>query len=152
MKTRNFWIAVLAYLLPTFPLGYAWHLVTFHDAYAALQMYRADVIIPLGLASMIVQALVFAWAYPRLFDTRKECFLKSTVSATCVFFVFAWSYTTLPVAAKYNMTSVAQFMLLESAFTLVQFVIVTPLIALAWRNASITARAEPTSRGVANAA
>lgn len=54
---RRHWLAVLAYLLPTFPLGYARHLVAFHDAYERPALYRAQVIIPLGLASMIIQAL-----------------------------------------------------------------------------------------------
>jgi hypothetical protein len=54
---RRYWLAVLTYLLPTFPLGYAWHLVAFHDAYERLALYRAQVTIPLGLASMIIQAL-----------------------------------------------------------------------------------------------
>ena len=57
---KSFWLAVLAYLVPTFPLGYFWHLVTFADRYHRLEMYRDDVIIPLGLASMVIQALVFA--------------------------------------------------------------------------------------------
>jgi hypothetical protein len=34
-------------------------------------MYRSEVIIPLGLASMVVQALVFAWSYPRLFPPAR---------------------------------------------------------------------------------
>ena len=50
---RSFWLAALAYLVPTFPLGYFWHLVFFADRYHALAMYRDEVIIPLGLASMV---------------------------------------------------------------------------------------------------
>ena len=69
---KSFWLAVFAYLLPTFPLGYAWHLVTFKDAYDRLNLFRAEVIIPFGLASMLVQAVIFAWAYPKLFSTRRE--------------------------------------------------------------------------------
>lgn len=68
---KSFWLAVLAYLVATFPLGYFWHLVTFADRYHRLDMYRDDVIIPFGLASMLIQALVFAWAYPRLFPTTR---------------------------------------------------------------------------------
>lgn len=51
-------------------------------------MYRGEVIIPMGLASMFIQAAFFSWACPRL---------------------------------------------LETAFTLLQFAGVTPLIALAHR-------------------
>ena len=34
---KPFWFAVLAYLVPTFPLGYFWHLVTFADRYHQLR-------------------------------------------------------------------------------------------------------------------
>ena len=71
---RYFLRALAAYLLPTFVLGYLWHLV-----------------------------------------------------------LLAWSFTTLPVAAKYDMTSIPAFLTLESAFTAVQFLIVAPLMALAYR-------------------
>jgi hypothetical protein len=51
-----------------------------------------------------------------------------------VFGVLSWSFTTLPVAAKYKMSSVRSFMMLETAFTAAQFLAVAPLIALAWRD------------------
>jgi hypothetical protein len=130
---RSFWLSVLAYLVPTFPLGYIWHLVTFHDAYERLGIYRSEVIIPLGLASMMIQAVLFAWAYPRLFSTRRADWIRSATQFGVVFGVLAWSFTTLPVAAKYQMTSVPNFLLLESSFTLLQFALISPLIALAHR-------------------
>lgn len=49
------------------------------------------------------------------------------------FATLAWSFTTLPVAAKYQMSSVPDFLKLETAFTIVQFAIVAPLISLAYR-------------------
>ncbi len=132
---KSFWLAVLAYLLPTFPLGYAWHLVTFKDAYDRLELYRAEVIIPFGLASMLMQAVIFAWAYPRLFSTRREDWLGSALRFGGAFAALAWSFTTLPVAAKYQMSSVPDFLKLETAFTILQFAIISPLIALAYRGA-----------------
>jgi uncharacterized membrane protein (GlpM family) len=131
--TKSFWLAVLAYLIPTFPLGYAWHLVAFHEAYERLEMYRADVIIPFGLTSMVIQALLFAWAYPRLFSTARDAWGRGAVGFAAVFGALAWSFAVLPVAAKYRMTSVAGFLALETAFTVVQFAVVSPLIALAHR-------------------
>jgi len=58
----------------------------------------------------------------------------------------------LPVAAKYQMTSVMDFMKLESAFTIVQFAIVSPLIALAYRGAPAYPSAERSSEGGSRAA
>jgi hypothetical protein len=130
---RAFLLAVAAYLLPTFPLGYFWHLVTFHEQYERLQLYREEVIIPLGLLSMAVQAVVFAWAYPRLFSTRHPDWVRSAFGFAVVFGLLAWSFTTIPVAAKYRMSSVSDFMALESAFTALQFLIVAPLVALVYR-------------------
>ena len=133
---RSFWLAVAAYLVPTFPLGYFWHLVTFGEQYHRLAMYRGEVIIPLGLASMLTQAIFFAWAYPRLFDTQHSRWLRSAWQFGTAFGVLAWSFTTLPVAAKYQMSSVPDFMLLETGFTAFQFLVVSPLIALAHREPS----------------
>ncbi len=131
--SRRFWWAFAAYLVPTFPLGYAWHLVTFADAYDRLGIYRDEVIIPFGLLSMAVQAAIFAWAYPRLFSTRRDDWLRSAAAFAGVFGGLAWSFAVLPVAAKYQMTSVGDFLVLETAFTGVQFLLAAPLIALAYR-------------------
>jgi hypothetical protein len=132
---KAFWLATLAYLVPTFPLGYFWHLTTFRSAYDRLEMYRPDVIIPFGLLSMAVQAVIFAWAYPRLFSTRREHWVRSAVGFFVAFAALSWSFTTLAAGAKYRMTSVPDFMKLETAFTVLQFAIVAPLIALAYRGA-----------------
>ncbi len=130
---KAFILGVLAYLLPTFPLGYFWHLVMFADQYHRLDMYRADVIIPLGLSSMIIQAILFSWAYPRLFDTAWAAWKASALRFAILFSALAWSFTTLPVAAKYRMASVPDFITLETSFTLLQFALVAPFIALAHR-------------------
>ena len=130
----SFWLAFAAYLLPTFPLGYVWHLTTFRAQYEQLGIYRGEVIIPLGLATMVIQGLVFAWIYPRLFSTARKDWLASAGWFALVFGVLAWSFTTLPVAAKYRMTSIESFLAMETGFTVLQFLVVSPLIALAWRD------------------
>jgi hypothetical protein len=42
MLTR-FALAVLAYVVPTFALGFVWHLILFKQYYAALAIYRSDI-------------------------------------------------------------------------------------------------------------
>lgn len=130
---KAFGLAALAYLLPTFPLGYGWHLVAFTEQYSRLDLYRAEVIIPFGLGSMLIQAAIFAWAYPRLFSTQHSAWMASALRFAVLFGALSWSFTTLPVAAKYQMTSVTDFLVLETGFTVLQFLIVSPLIALAHR-------------------
>jgi hypothetical protein len=132
--SKKFWLAFAAYLIPTFPLGYFWHLSTFKAAYDTLQIYRPDVIIPMGLSSMIIQGLAFAYLYPKLFSTAREQWLSSAVKFFAIFGGLAFSFIVLPVAAKFHMTSVSTFMVLETAFTAIQFAVTGTLIALAWRD------------------
>jgi hypothetical protein len=130
---KGFWLGVAAYILPTFPIGYVWHLVAFAPAYHGLAMYRDDVIIPLGLASMVVQAVIFSWIYPRVFPDRRDGVLTKGLLYRLGMAALSWSFTTLAVAAKNVMNSVPTYLMLETAFTLVQFVFVGPLMALAHR-------------------
>jgi hypothetical protein len=74
---RSFWLGMAAYLLPTFPIAFVWHLVLFEPNYHALQIYRADPIIPFGLASMMIQAIIFSWVFPRVFAGSRGSVLKN---------------------------------------------------------------------------
>ena len=61
-------LGALAYILPTFPFGYAWHLVAFKPYYDALQIYRDDVIVPFGLVATVIQGFAWAYVYQRAFS------------------------------------------------------------------------------------
>ena len=130
----RFWLGAAAYLVPTFPLGFFWHLVWFEKNYHALGVYRADLIIPLGLTAMLVQAAIFSWAYPRIFARDSDPVLKNGLLYGLGLALLSWSFTTLAVAAKHPMASIVDYVMLETGFTAVQFLIVGPLIALAHRN------------------
>lgn len=130
---KQFWLGVAAYVLPTFPLGYVWHLVLFAPHYHALQIYRPEVIIPFGLLSMFIQGALLSWLFPRLFVAKDSAWLIQGVRFGLVVGTFAWTLTTLAVAAKHVMTSVPLFLALETGFTIAQYAIVGPLIALAHR-------------------
>ena len=129
---KPYLLAVCAYLVPTFITGYVWHLVAFHDVYVRLNLYRPDPIIPFGLGSMIVQGLIFAWMYPRLFDTARSAWVNGAIRAGLIYAGLSWSFTTVAVAAKFPMTSIGEYFLIESLYTVVQFALVAPLMALAW--------------------
>jgi hypothetical protein len=133
-STRGFWLGVAAYLVPTFPIAYAWHLVVFASAYDALGIYRPDPIIPFGFASMLIQGVVFSWAYPRLFPDRGNGIWRPGSIYGFALAILSWSFTTLAVAAKNVMGSIPTYIELETGFTLLQFAVVGPLIALAHRN------------------
>jgi hypothetical protein len=141
MKMR-FGLGVLAYLMPTFALGFVWHLMLFHGYYERLAIYRKDIIIPFGLLSMLIQAFVFAWVYQHTFAERNGSPLSRGLGYAAFGAILSWSFTTLAVAAKNIMTSVPDYLVIETAFTIVQWIMVGPLtafaFALATRKAPVT--------------
>lgn len=48
-----------------------WPLAIFKDYYEALGIYRTDIIIPFGIASMVIQGVVWALIYSRLFGGER---------------------------------------------------------------------------------
>jgi hypothetical protein len=126
----RFTLMVLAYLVPTFALGFVWHLLLFNDYYETLAIYRSDIIIPLGFASMLIQALIFAWIYENAFARRSGPFWSRVLAYGALGAALSWSFTTLAVAAKNIMASVPDYILIETAFTVVQWIMVAPLTAL----------------------
>lgn len=129
---RRFWLGLLAYVLPTFPVAYAWHLVIFADRYEALGVYRDDVIIPFGLLSMLIQGAVYSWLYGKVFAPQATSWLKSGLAFGALAGALAWTYMAVAVAAKHVMTSVPDFLALETGFVVLQFAIAGPLMGLAY--------------------
>jgi hypothetical protein len=129
--TKRFGLLLASYLVPTFALGFVWHLVLFDAYYHDLGIYRDAVIIPFGFGSMLLQGSIFAAALPRSGNAGGSA--PSVVKFVIGGAVLSWSFTTLAVAAKHQMTSVPGFMLIETGYTVVQFLLVGPLWALVAR-------------------
>lgn len=125
--TTAYWRAVLCYVLPTFPLGYFWHLVTFKSYYDALEVYRDDIFIPFGILSMVIQGCVWAFLYQRLF--AGEPIVRGAAKFMAFALPLAWSFLVIVIAAKHQMASVSGFVMIETAFTVLQYLVVSPLIA-----------------------
>ncbi len=132
MKKRI--LAILAYVLPTFPLGYFWHLTIFADFYKTLEVYRGEIIIPFGILSMLIQGLIWSIIYERVFSG--EPILKGATKFALLAFSLAWSFLVIAVAAKHRMASVGGYVLIETAFLIVHYAIVSPLIAAVYARKS----------------
>ena len=128
----RFFLGVLAYLAPTFALGFVWHLVLFEHAYKALAIYRADIIIPFGILSMLIQGTIFAWIFEKAIVPWRAAVWLRTVVYGVGGALLSWSFTTIAVAAKNVMTSVPDYVAIETGFTLVQWIMVAPLTAMAF--------------------
>jgi len=116
-------------------LGFVWHLVLFRGYYERLAIYRKDIVIPFGFLSMLIQAFLFAWVYRHAFAQRNGGLLSRGLGYAVFGAALSSSFTTLAVAAKNVMTSVQDYLVIETAFTVVQWIMVEPLTALAFSQA-----------------
>jgi hypothetical protein len=132
---RRLSLGALAYLVPTFALGFVWHLILFQRYYDELAIYRKDIIIPFGFLSMLIQAIIFAWIYEKAFARRGGTLLSRSLTYGLLGAALSWSFTTLAVAAKNVMTSVPNYLAIETAFSVVQWAMVGPLTTLAFAGA-----------------
>ncbi|MBI4548687.1 MAG: DUF1761 domain-containing protein [Ignavibacteriae bacterium] len=127
MITKKFWLAALGYIVITFIIAAFWHLVIFKDVYDQLGIFtRKEPIIPLGLASMILQGLVLSYLYP-LFR-RGNSPIKEGLKFGILMGIFMGSNAVLAEAGKQQVSSLSTWLLLEGVYYLLQFAIVGVVI------------------------
>jgi hypothetical protein len=146
---KRYMISVLAYLVPTFTLGYVWHLVLFESYYEALAIYRQDIIIPFGFLSILIQGAIFAWMYRKAFAGAGGSVLSRMLRYGAVSAALSWSFTTLAVSAKHVMASVPDYLLIETAFTIVQWALVAPLTVLSTESHDVGRRVAGADKPIA---
>jgi hypothetical protein len=81
---------------------------------------------------MLIQSVIFAWIYLKAFAQRDDSLRSRVLLYGALGAALSWSFTTLAVAAKNVMASVPDYLLIETGFTIVQWIMVAPLTALAF--------------------
>ena len=129
--TRKFILATLVYAVVTMIHGFTWHFNFFPEIYAGLGIYnREPPIIPLGFASMVIQGLILAYLYPRYY--RGGTPIKEGIKFGLIMGLFLFSVSTLANAAKMQVSSMTTWLAIQSAFHLIQFVVVGAGIGLVY--------------------
>lgn len=129
MDAKKFGFAVIAYVIVTFVIAAGWHLVLFKDLYDQLGIFsRKEPIIPLGVASMVMQALVLAYLYPRFY--RGGSPVKEGATFGLLVGVLMASIAVFAEAGKQQVSSLSTWLLFESTYYLLQFGLVGVCIGL----------------------
>lgn len=129
MDKKKFFLAVIAYVVLTFTIAASWHLVLFKDLYDALAIFtRKEPIIPLGLLSILMQALVLAYLYP--FFRRGDSPAKEGSKFGLLIGVLMASIAVFAEAAKQNVSALSTWLMLESVYYLLQFSVVGMVMGL----------------------
>jgi hypothetical protein len=119
----SFYLHLLVYLVVSFALGAVWHIVLFKEYYKKLAIYSniENPRFSFGLSSMLLQGIVFAYVYPLI--------ASPWLFGFGLFFLLV-SFMVFAEAGKQNTTSLSGFVLIQTAFSLVQTVIVTVAFSL----------------------
>jgi hypothetical protein len=134
-STRRFALAFFAYVIITFVFATVWHLVLFKQLYMAAGM-RAQPLMYLGVLSMLIQAFLMAFLYPRLRRGGAPAF--EGLRFGVLMGLFMGSYGVLAEAGKFDVGAVGPFIASEGAFFLLQFAIVGTVIGLVYGRGSAT--------------
>lgn len=112
-------LSALAYILPTMPYAYCWHMVWFKEKYTRWQYFGGDASVPLGFASMIVQGVVLACAYAIL--PIDHASLQNSMLFAGILGTFFWSTHVVAAMAKHGATRTKGYLALETVYLTGQF-------------------------------
>jgi hypothetical protein len=129
MTARKFVLAATAYVIVTFVIAASWHLVFFKDLYDELAIFsRKDPLIPLGIVSILTQALVLAYLYPALYKGGSPG--KEGLKFGLLIGVLMASVAVFAEAGKQNVSSLTTWLVFETAYYLLQFGLLGVIIGL----------------------
>lgn len=131
MNAKKFWFAALAYLVLTFVFAAGWHLVVFAPVYESLNVFtRKEPLFMLGILSMVIQAFVVAYLYPRFY--RGGSPIRAGALFGLLLGLFMGSNAVLAEAGKNEVGDLTTWILIEGAFYLVWSVAVGIVVALVY--------------------
>lgn len=128
-------LTVLAYIVSTFGVQGVSHFGINANHYSGIPIMRPEPIIPLGVASMVIQGLIFAWLFP-MFDRGRNS-IRNGIAFSCAVGAFLASYIVLGEAGKYSIPSIGSWILVEGSAALVQFVVFGIFLGLIHRRRAV---------------
>ena len=113
-------LAALAYIIPTMPYAYFWHMVWFKKNYEKWEYFGGDASVPLGFTSMFVQGIVLSFAYAILPIEHNS--LANSMYFSTILGIFFWSTHVISAMAKHGATRTKGYFVLETVYLVGQFV------------------------------
>lgn len=124
-------LTVLAFILVSFGVHGLSHFVINVDHFATITFMRADPVLPMGFAAMIIEALIFSFVMSRLWPDGAT--IRQGLAVSACFGLFLASYIVLAAPAKYAVPSIPAWMLVEGIASLIQFTVFGVLLGLIYR-------------------
>lgn len=123
MDIKKVGIFVAAYFVITMSWAYPWHMVFFHDLYVAWGAFqRAEPIMPLGIAAILVQGIVIGYLYPFYNRGMGNPILRG-IKFSLIIGLMTYTAMGFATAAKFQIAPVSAFLIYHTVFQAIQFVL-----------------------------
>ena len=126
-------LAAAAYVVIVFPLALGWHLGLFEEQYQAFGYFDGEPNVLAGLAAIAIQGLVLAVIYP-LFRSGRAGFARAFQYAGLMG-LFFWTSHVLALVAKQSVPNAVGFIVMETAYLVLQFGLFALVLGLIYRGA-----------------
>ncbi len=114
-------LSTLSYFIITMIWAMLWHLVLFHDLYVQWGAFtRVEPVMPLGIAAVIIQAVVIAYLYPFYIGDKASTVLKG-VKFSLVIGLMVYTAMGFATAAKFKIEPIFDFLAYHTVFQFIQF-------------------------------
>jgi hypothetical protein len=119
-------LGALAYIIPSMPWGYFWHLSIFKKTYDKWEYFGDDKSVPLAFVAMVIQGTILSLAYALLPVEHRS--VGHVVVYVSVMGIFFWSRVVVPSMAQHAPTRNAAFFFLETAYLVGQYALFGALL------------------------
>ncbi|SHO57032.1 hypothetical protein VQ7734_02801 [Vibrio quintilis] len=127
-------LGVVAYFVITMAWAYPWHMVFFHDLYVEWGAFqRAEPLMPLGIAAVLIQGIVIAYLYP-FYARVKGYSIASGIRFNLMIGLMTYTAMGFATAAKFSIEPVSQFLLFHTVFQVIQFILTGAAFGMIYRN------------------
>ena len=112
-------LGALAYIIPSMPWGYFWHLKVFNKKYQKWEYFGTAPSVPLAFLAMVIQGTILSVVYALLpveHTSRVNVFYFVSIMG-----VFFWSRVVVPSMARHAPTRKMSFFFLETAYLVGQY-------------------------------
>jgi hypothetical protein len=126
IKIKKIIFSIAGYIIATMIPAVLWHLVLFKEKYHAMGAFtREEPIMPLGMTAVILQALVFAYFYPMYLKYNNQtATISNGIKYSLLMGINVWTVMVFATGAKIRIEPIMDFILLGTAFQLIQFILV----------------------------
>ena len=133
MDVKKLGLFVIAYFVITMSWAYPWHLIWFHDLYVAWgAVQRAEPIIPLGIAAILIQGLVIGYLYP-FYNKGEGNPILQGIKFNLIIGLMTYTAMGFATAAKYSIEPITPFLIYHSVFQAIQFTLIGAALGYIFR-------------------